>query len=234
VPDHLPTLLSIGELYSFAHLPGLALEALQEPLAHPDKFSLNDENSTELNILAASAYIQQKDLKRGTSLIEKEIDHHPDNDDLLTTAAQAYMAQGLFTNALRVIKLKLLQTPGDPTWLANLGYTYMRLNDNEQAITTLTQVLNGQTNNNNARLNRAIAYLNTGKLDAARDDYRQLQQASPNAFQIAYGLGEIAWRQHDTNDIINNYTIYLANAPTNTAESKIISQRLAEIKGRLP
>jgi Flp pilus assembly protein TadD len=167
-------------------------------------------------------------------LIEKEIAHHPDNEELLMTAAQAYMTQGLFTNALHVIKLKLLLTPGDPTWLYSEGYTYMRLNDYEEAIAPLTQVLNLQTNNTDAQLNRAIAYLNTGKLDAARDDYKKLRQTTPNSFQVAYGLGEIAWREHDTNAVISNYTVYLANAPTNTAEAKMISQRLTEAKGKLP
>jgi hypothetical protein len=61
-----------------------------------------------------------------------------------------------------------------------------------------------------------------------------LQQSLTNAFQIAYGLGEIAWRQHETNEAIRNYKLYLANANTNTAEATNVIQRLRELKGPSP
>ena len=58
-----------------------------------------------------------------------------------------------------------------------------------------------------------------------------MQQTFTNSFQVAYGLGEIAWRQHDTNEAIRNYKIYLANANTNTAEAtNVILERLRELK----
>ena len=58
----------------------------------------------------------------------------------------------------------------------------------------------------------------------------RLQQSNTNAFQIAYGLGEIAWRQHDTNEAVRNYQIYLANAGTNSDEAKTVLERLRELK----
>jgi hypothetical protein len=58
----------------------------------------------------------------------------------------------------------------------------------------------------------------------------RLQQAHTNAFQIAYGLGEIAWRQHETNEAVRNYEIYLANASTNSGESKTVRERLDSLK----
>jgi tetratricopeptide (TPR) repeat protein len=232
VPGHLPALLSLGELYDLARRPDRALEALQEPLAHPARFSLNDTNSTELNIVAAAAYIQKTNLLRGVGLVETEIARHPDDHNLLSAATQLYLNQGLLTNALRVIQLELDRAPGDPAWLFSQGYTYMRMNDYDHAIASLTQVLTLQTNNYDALFNRAVAYLNTGRLEPARSDYQQLQKAYPKAFQIAYGLGDIAWRQHDTNTALQNYTIYLANAPTNMAEFQMISQRVAGLKNR--
>ena len=67
-----------------------------------------------------------------------------------------------------------------------------------------------------------------------RADYKTLQQSLTNSFQVAYGLGEIAWRQHDTNEAIRNYKLYLANANTNTAEATNVMQRLRELKGHSP
>ena len=57
---------------------------------------------------------------------------------------------------------------------------------------------------------------------------------SPTRFRSACGLGEIAWRQHDTNEAIRNYKIYLANANTNTEEATNVMQRLRELKGHSP
>jgi len=54
------------------------------------------------------------------------------------------------------------------------------------------------------------------------------------SFPVAFGLGEIAWRQHDTNEAIRNYKLYLACANTNTEEATNVMQRLRELKGHSP
>jgi hypothetical protein len=67
-------------------------------------------------------------------------------------------------------------------------------------------------------------------LDDARTDYSRLQQNFTNSFQVSYGLGEIAYRKHETNEAVRNYEIYLANANTNAAEAKTVLERLRELK----
>jgi tetratricopeptide (TPR) repeat protein len=91
-------------------------------------------------------------------------------------------------------------------------------------------VLALQPNNNDALFNRAVANLASDRLDAARADYLQLQQTYTNLYVAAYGLGEIAWRRHETNEAIRNYQIYLANANTNTSEARTIAERLKSLK----
>jgi tetratricopeptide (TPR) repeat protein len=86
-----------------------------------------------------------------------------------------------------------------------------------------------QTNNYSALLNRAICYLRASQLEPAQRDYEILQKIFPTAFQIYYGLAEIAWQRKDTNSAIRNYQLYLANAKTNTAEAKLVSERLKEL-----
>jgi tetratricopeptide (TPR) repeat protein len=231
-PNYLPALLALGEVYAFAHRPALALKVLQPPLAHPGNFSLNAMNSTELDVIAAAAFIQNTNLASGVRLLEKEVSNHPDDDNLLMGAAQVYMSHGLLTNALHVIKIKLAASPDDPNWLFRLGYIQMRLRDYPQAIAALTKVITLNPDNNDALFNRAVALLSTGQLHGARADYEQLQKVYPKSFRVAYGLGEIAWRQRATNDAVHAYTVYLANAPTNTVEFKLVSGRLADLKGR--
>ncbi len=230
-PDYLPARVWIGRIYVMSHLPRLALEAFRDPLDNPRRFSLDQTNETQLNLLAAAAYFQETNLVRGSELLEKEISHQPDNDALLAAATQAYMLHGMFSNALKVVDRKLRLAPDDPGPLFTRGYICIQLKDYNDAIADLSRVLSIQPTNNDALFNRAIANLAGGKLDAARADYLRLQLIFTNSFQIAYGLGDIAWQQHDTNEAVRNYQIYIATAGTNNpAELKTILERLHELK----
>ncbi len=229
-PDNLPARLWVAQLYLFNHLPGPAMEALHEPLISPNQFGLNQTNSTELNVLASAGYLQKGDIADGVKLLQTEISRHPEDRTLATTAAQAYFMRGLYTNALDLVEHELEKQPNDPQWLFGKGYACLQMGNYPQAISTLTKVLEISTNDASARFNRALAYLQTGKLDEARADYALLQADHTNSFQIAYGLAEVAWRQHNTNEAVHNYELYLANAPTNSAEAKLVHERLTQLK----
>jgi tetratricopeptide (TPR) repeat protein len=129
---------------------------------------------------------------------------------------------------------QLAISPTNLNTLVNKGVAYIRAGAFEQAIPLLTQVLAVQTNNYSALLNRAISYLRANKLEAAQRDYEVLQKAFPTTFQIYYGLAEIAWQRKDTNAAVRNYQLYLANAHANTAEAKLVSERLKELKSGAP
>ena len=230
LPDNLASRLWLAQIYLGSRLPDRALDALREPLEQPARFSLAATNSAQLDILAATAHLEKNETARGVELIETEISRHPTNNDLLMTAAQIYVARGLFTNAITVIDRKLRLTPDDPSWLFGKGYASIQIKAYDDAIAALTHLLAIQTNNPNALFNRAVAYLDSGKLDAARADYETLRASYTNSFQVAYGLGEIAWRQHETNDAMKNYQAYLATARTNTAEFTNIVERLKSLK----
>jgi len=229
-PDNLPIRLWLAQLYLFNRLPDPALEALHDPLNHPFRFGLNESNSTELNVLAAAGYFQKNDLPHGIELLELEVSRHPADNTLLTSAAQAFFMRGLYTNALRVIERRLAQTPDDPQWLFGQGYADLQLGKYDKAITSFTRVINIATNDPTARFNRALAYLQSDQLDRARADYAALQNTYTNSYQVAFGLAEVAWRQHHTNDAVDNYKIYLANAPTNSAEVKTVRERLDQLQ----
>jgi tetratricopeptide (TPR) repeat protein len=233
-PDNLLARFTLGQIYVVSRLPDRALEVLRDPLEHPERFSLAKTNRTQLNIIAAAAYFQKNDLAQGTQLLETEIALHPTDDTLLDAVAQAYLTHGLLTNALDVIDRELRLAPNGPDWLFKRGYVSIQLKAYDDAIAAFTRVLAIRTNNPSALFNRALARLDSGKLDAAHADYITLQQTFTNSFQVAFGLGEIAWRQHDTNEAIKNYKLYLANANTNTAEATNVIQRLRELNGHSP
>ena len=228
-PDNLAARLFIAQICIFSRQPERALEALHDPLTRPFRFSLTEYNSTELDVLAAAAHFQKNEVADGVNLLETEITRHPDDEMLLTAAAQAYFMRGLYTNAIHVINRKLARTPDDPQWLFGKGFASIQLGAYNDAVTAFSQILATQTNNPDALFNRAIAYLQSDRLDAARADYHQLQTTYTNSFQVAYGLGEIAWRKHETNEMVRNYHLYLANAPTNSAEFKTVRERLSQL-----
>jgi tetratricopeptide (TPR) repeat protein len=109
------------------------------------------------------------------------------------------------------------------------GFASLQSGNYAPAIAAMTRTLELVTNSQTARFDRALAYLGSGKLDASRADFLQLQAVQTNSFQLAFGLGEIAWRQHDTNEAIRNYLIYLANARTNTPEATNVMERLRDL-----
>ena len=233
-PYNLEARLTLGQIYVKYHLPDRALEILRAPLEQPDKFSLGKMNKTQLNVVTAAAFFQKNDFARGMSLLEDEIALHPADDDLRSATLQTYLIHGLFTNALELIDRKLRLAPDDQTWLFNRGYVSMQLKAYDDAVDAFTRVLAMQTNNPLALFDRALALLDSGQLDAARADYKTLRQSLTNSYQVAFGLGEIAWRKHETNEAIKNYTLYLAYANTNTAEATNVIQRLRELKGHSP
>ncbi len=231
-PDNLAARLLLAQCYLASHLSDLALDMLREPMAQPEKFSLAASDLSQFNMLAASAYFQKKDNDRGIELVQAEISRQPTNEVLSVRAAHVYLTLGLFTNALAIIDRKLQDAPEDPAWLLGKGFASIQIKDYDSGIIALTHLLSIQTTNNDARFYRAIAYLQSGQLDAAHADYEKLGQTFTNSYQIAYGLGEIAWRNHETNEAIQQYEAYLGVANTNTAEATNIIQRLRELKGR--
>jgi len=231
-PDNLATRLWLAQLYIFSRQPDRALEALHDPITTPKRFALTATNATELNVLIAAAHFQKNEIADGVALLEREMARHPEDSTLFTAAAQAYMMRGLYTNALDVINRQLARTPDDPKWLFGRGYAFQQMTNYDSAIADFSRILKLQTNNPDALFNRAVAYLQSDRLDLSRADYRQLQAAYTNEFKVAYGLGEIATRQHDTNEALRNYRIYLAHAPTNSAEFKTVRERLTQLGGK--
>jgi Flp pilus assembly protein TadD len=231
-PDNLGTRLQLAQIYLFNRLPDRALEALHDPLTQPSRFGLNDANSTGINTLAAAADFQKKDDQAGARLLELEVERHPDDETLLEAVSEAFSMHGLYTNSLQVIDRHLARSPADIRWIFGKGLVSFQMGAYENTVTAMSKVLESQTNNSAARFNRALAYLNLGKLDQARADYNALQNTFTNSFQIAYGLGDIAARQHDTNEAVRNFQIYLTNAPTNSAEYKSVRERLTQLRGQ--
>jgi tetratricopeptide (TPR) repeat protein len=231
-PDNLAARLFLAQFYILGQKPDKAMAFLRDPIDRPSEFALTEYNSTELNVLTAAVHFQKNENAAGVALLEKEMVRHPDDETLILVSAQVFNMRGLYTNALHAINRKLARTPDDPTWLYGKGIVSLRLGAYDDAVAALSDFLKIQTNNPDALYNRGFANFQGGHLDAARTDFHQLQTTYTNNFQVAYGLAEIAWRQHDTNEAIRNYQICIATAPTNTPELKTVREHLAQLDSK--
>jgi tetratricopeptide (TPR) repeat protein len=229
-PENLVARIWLSQLYVVSGLPGEALKLVDQIRAQPNLFEATRTNRTEFLFVETSAHLAQKDLKGAEAAVAATLKRFPGDENLLATATQVYMTYGCYSNALAILDQLLAFAPTNMNALVNKGYACLQIGAFDQAIPPLTQVLAVDTNNYSALLNRAIAYLRADKLAAAQRDYEVLQKAFPTAFQIYFGLAEIAWRNKDTNAAVRNYQLYLANAQTNTAEAKIVTERLKQLK----
>ncbi|HSA12169.1 MAG TPA: tetratricopeptide repeat protein [Candidatus Paceibacterota bacterium] len=154
----------------------------------------------------------------------------PDLTDARHWLARLFIHTGNYSNALATANQLLQTRPEDDNALFLKAVSLLQSKAYDDAVGPFTHLLTAQTNNYAAQLNRAIAYLQLGKLDAARRDYEAVAQALPRSYQAWFGLGEIAYRQQDAPAAIRNYRMYLTNAPPDTEEAKLVSARLKELQ----
>ena len=229
-PSFLAARIALAKIYALNRMPDRALSVLQEPLSQPGDLSTSDPSITEMNMLASAAYYQKNKLVEGTRLLETEVSRNPTNQALLTTVEEIYINRKMFSNAMAIANRGLLVTPNDPNWLFTKGYIYNQLQKYGDAITMLNAALAIQKDDAKALFQRGNAYMGNGNLDAARADFEKVRQAQTNLYEAAFNLGDIAWRQHDTNEAIRNFEIYLAHTATNAPHAQIASERLRELK----
>jgi tetratricopeptide (TPR) repeat protein len=135
-----------------------------------------------------------------------------------------------YSNALDSADDILKHNPNDNTVLFLKAVSLLQAGAYDEAIAPFTHLLDLNTNNYAARLNRAVAYLQLGKLEAARQDYEDVARAVPRSYQAWFGLAEIAYRRKDIAAAISNYQQYLTNAPPNTEEARMAASRLEQLK----
>jgi tetratricopeptide (TPR) repeat protein len=136
------------------------------------------------------------------------------------------------SNSEEVLKILPAEPKASPERVSALflkSVALMQLKDYDQALEPLNRLLSLQTNYA-ALLNRAIAFYKLDNLDAAKRDYQAVGQVVTNAYQVFYGLGEIAYKEKNTPAAIKNYELYLTNAPPGTEEAKVVYGRLKELK----
>ena len=162
--------------------------------------------------------------------IESYVGKYWKQDEVVSGAADLYAETGQWTEAMRLIDELLKRDPNQTGLLAKKGFAQLQLLQYDAAVATLTQVLAATPADEEARLHRAAASLAAGQLEAARGDYEELLQSTVHAQPAVFGLGGIAWRQHDTNAALQFYQQYLSNGIPESAQYRLASERVKQLK----
>lgn len=233
-PNDPPTRLWLGQISLLARQPNRTIELARELMHPPAGWDVSGTYQVDALSLTARAHLQLREEAKAKALIEEAILHSPTNTYLLVNAVSAFAGAGDNTNALVYTDRLLQLQPTNDFALLHKGYLSIQTGEFDSAVRAMTGLLALQTNRPEALLNRAIAYYRSDKLDEAKRDYEALQRISPGSYQVYYGLGEIALRRKDTNTAILQFQSYLSNAIPNSAEAKLIGERLRELQGSKP
>ena len=171
VPDDVSVRLVLGNLLNLGSLPDQALKLVAEIRADPDLRPLGPANEVEVAFLEAKAWFAMTNRPVAQGIIYALLATHPGDAVVLERAVATFTACQSYADALRLTDQQLQLDPNDAVALANKGNLCILTRDFSNAIPPLTLSLS-LTNTYGARLNRALAYLRTGRLDAAEADYQ--------------------------------------------------------------
>lgn len=155
----------------------------------------------------------------------------PKDDNVLETLTQIYFYRKDLSNALASIDQQIELNPANERALLNKGAISIHLKAYQQAIPPLDKLLTLRPDHSAALMNRAIACLQTGKLDDAERDYQALRKQLPKYHAVYYGLAEIALRRKDKASAIARYEDYIKYGDPASQEFKEVEQKLKELKG---
>ncbi|MGC3959058.1 MAG: glycosyltransferase [Verrucomicrobiota bacterium] len=226
--------LWLGQIYLNHALPDRTIALATEIRQIGKRVPQTSTNLGDLFTLEAAAYLAKNDDATAQQIVTSNLAANPNNFTLISSACKAFADNGRYAKALELTERLIKLEPDNVACWINRGCFLMQVPDYDGAIQSFSHAITLKTNNYQAVLYRAIAQLRAEKYDAAIKDYETVQRQYPKEFTVDFGLGEIAYRRHETNTAIRYYESYLNNAPPNTPESKAVTERLNQLKGIKP
>jgi tetratricopeptide (TPR) repeat protein len=221
--------LMLGEALLRGGVLDQALQAVAEMRADPDLQPLGPAAEVEVALLAARVWFAKTNFPKAEAIINSLLASHPEAAGVLDRAEDLFTTYGSYSNALAIVERQLQSAPDNFAILIKKGGLSILSGDFSNAIPPLTRSLE-LTNTYEARLNRAYAYVRSGRLDAAEADYKELLRAFPTAYRAYYWLGEIAWQNKDTNAAVHYYQQCLSNSAAGAAEVNLVATRLKSLQ----
>jgi tetratricopeptide (TPR) repeat protein len=183
---------------------------------------------TQLN--KAALFVQDEQFDKAHAVLDDILKRQPANIPALLYKSDIHIILKEHEQALAILDRVLKHDPKNITALIKIGGMHITRKQYKESLDPLTEALRIQPQNGVALFNRAIAHLQSDNLSAAQRDYEMLLPLTPRSFPVYYGLGEIAYRKKDYGKAIEHYELYLKFAPADSSETKMIRERLADLK----
>ena len=184
----------------------------------------------ELLYCQATALRGQGRTNEAAARLEEFTTRASNRRDVLGKAADLFAQSLQFDEELILLEGLLQSEPDRQELLRRKGLAQIQLQEYAAAISTLSRALSLDPADNEARLNRARAYFESGQLEAAWADYQALLSTANEARNALFGLAGIAWRKQDTNAAAEFYEQYLAKAAPQSREYAVAAERLRQLK----
>jgi tetratricopeptide (TPR) repeat protein len=259
-PDNLPARFWLGSVYLSAGLHQTALDTASQirprQLA-PDqqielarleamaRFGLGDAQAANTILedarrkfptadrlfeAQADLHLSSGQLSKALQVIEEHLQVNPANLRSLVNKAVICLRNQDFAPAESALSAALRRDPQNIQALLTQSALFIQTQRYPNAVDAVNRVLALDPQNEPALMNRAIARLQSGDLDAAKQDYLTLHKRHPDLHTLHYGLAEIARQQKDIPTAIQFYQLYLQHAPADTDEAREVAQRLNQLQ----
>lgn len=216
-----------------------------------DRSMAVDNTIAETYHLKSKIKLAKNDVKQQIEFLKKGLEISSDHPGLLRDIVTAYTGLGDFENAKLMLQKTLADSPNDPMGRLLLSWVAARLNDNELADKTLTELVNALSLIDSEVLSdqvdilfvSALANLAANNLEIARGQLEQYLSRQPKNFDAAKLLADIYLREgslvaaanllenffenitKDVNEIQNLCNIYIRAELNHKCDSLLNSSR---------
>jgi tetratricopeptide (TPR) repeat protein len=215
VPDALAPQFALARLAARYRMPDRAMELINHLRDVAKNMPANAGMDVQLALLEAGVWLSQTNLTRAAGVLQTVVQQHPEDALTLNRVSQAYFAFGDYTNAEQLVTRLLDREPDNVAALMIQSQILLQTTRANLAIPVLNHILS-LTNLPDAKLNRAMAYIQIQDYAAARSDCLELENSLSNCYLAEYRLAQIAGLQHDTNQAVHYLQLCLTNAPPQT------------------
>jgi tetratricopeptide (TPR) repeat protein len=183
----------------------------------------------ELALLEAEAWAHgyKNDIPTTEKLLREAREKFPKQTTGWTAQLEIYERLGRIKEATELLNEQLKSQPTNVAALVNYAWLLIRAKQSSNAIPYLDRALQLNPKMEQARFNRALANLETGRLDAALTDYLSINPPSRDVF---YGIGEIYFRKKNANKAREYFEKYLKSAPRGLPERRLVEERLKSLE----
>lgn len=190
-------LRSLGDMQSGAQ----SEEVLKLAIAQYTEIVRLEPGNADNHLLLGRLYMLSKDLTNAEDEFKAARQIQPDSEEAVSNLAYLYNEEGDTAKAVAVIN-SVPGTDRSARLYAALGYTYEQQHDYPNAVDAYQHSVDLDKDNIDARRGLAQNLLNSGKQDAALEQFRLVSEQDPQDAQAYLRISEILRRQGKYDDAL--------------------------------